>query len=128
MSKNRNRNRAAQQESQTVSSVVDATLVAAVDNQTAPATTTPPKSIRSLVMAGLLAGRNRKDIAADINRFFPTSQAAVKSTKHISWYAGRMKKDGVVLPPQAAATVQAQELPAEVEQGTEENPLQANGE
>lgn len=64
-----------------------------------------PKSIRSLVMSSLLAGRPRAAIAADIQRYFPTSRAAVLSSKHISWYAGRMKKDGVILPVPAKVQV-----------------------
>ena len=108
---NKNRNRALSNAALTIAATaaapVSETVTTAVAEQTAPETGTPPKSIRSLVMSGLLAGRARKDIAADIVRFFPNSAAAVKSTKHISWYAGRMKKDGVVLPKPQAATVQA---------------------
>lgn len=67
------------------------------------ATITAPKSIRALVRSGLLAGVPRAEIAAAILAHFPTSQAAAKSSVHISWYAGRMRKEGLEVPKVAPA-------------------------
>jgi ribosomal protein L11 methylase PrmA len=55
-----------------------------------------PKSIRQLIMSGILAGKPTKEIAAAVQAEFPTSAAAAKSTKHIAWYRSRMKKDGQI--------------------------------
>lgn len=63
---------------------------------------TKPKSIRALVMSGLLANVDRDAIAAAIVAHFPTSQAAAKSSIHISWYAGKMRKSGLDVPKVAA--------------------------
>lgn len=111
------RNRSTKQtpatEPQRVTSADVGSLQAAINEQTATSSTVPPKSIRSLVMTSLLAGVPRAEIATAIQRYFPTSRAAVLSAKHISWYAGRMKKDGVVLPKAVVAAGQVQAEQAE---------------
>lgn len=57
-----------------------------------------PKSIRSLIMSAILAGKPTKEIAAEVQAHFPGTAAATKSTKHIAWYRSRMKKDGLFTP------------------------------
>lgn len=52
------------------------------------------KSIRQIIMGGLLAGKPTKEIAAEVQEAYPTSAAAAKSSKHIAWYKSTMKKAG----------------------------------
>lgn len=55
-----------------------------------------PKSIRSLIMSGILAGKTTKELTVEVQAHFPGTAAAAKSTKHIAWYRSRMKKDGLL--------------------------------
>ncbi len=57
-----------------------------------------PKSIRSLLMAGISAGRSTQDLAADLKRYFPGTAAAAKSGKHIAYYRSLMRKEGKAVP------------------------------
>lgn len=63
-----------------------------------------PRSIRQIVMNGLLAGKSTKDIAALVMAEHPNSAAATKSVKHIAWYRARMRKDGILPAYQQAVT------------------------
>lgn len=55
-----------------------------------------PNSIRQICLAGFLARETRDVIADRIKAAHPTSMAAQKSTTHIAWHYGDMKKRGML--------------------------------
>lgn len=55
-----------------------------------------PNSIRQICLAGFLSGDKRDVIAARIKEQHPDSMAAQKSTVHIAWHYGDMKKKGLL--------------------------------
>lgn len=57
---------------------------------------TNPQSIRQICLKGFLAQEPRETIAARIKELHPNSKAAEKSTKHIAWHYGDMKKAGLL--------------------------------
>lgn len=62
-----------------------------------------PNSIRQIICTMLLAGKSTKEIEAAVKEKHPDSQAAAKSGKHIAWYRGTLKKQGL-LPKETPAT------------------------
>ena len=68
-----------------------------------------PKSIRQLIITGIMAGKPTKEIAEAVQAAHPESAAAKKSAKHIGWYKADLKKRGL-LPAKTEAT--APETPA----------------
>lgn len=60
---------------------------------------TNPRSIRQIILTGLMAGQSTKEIAALVVAAHPDSAAAKKSVKHIAWYRAWLKKN----PAQAAS-------------------------
>lgn len=68
---------------------------------------TNPSSIRQICLRGFLSGLSRQDIAAQIQAAHPTSKAATKSTKHIAWHYGNMRKAGLLATATPAAERQA---------------------
>jgi hypothetical protein len=79
---------------------------------TAPVTPTSKASIRQLVLGEIVKGTSTKDIAALIVLKFPTSMAAAKSQRHISWYRVRAKKVGTP-EHKAVEALKAQLIPAD---------------
>ena len=76
-----------------------------------------PKSIRQLVLNGLLNGVPRQVMAVQLAEYFPNNRAAVIPVKHIAWYAGRLKKElaakGQGLPvPRAITPAEAEAIAA----------------
>lgn len=65
---------------------------------TTPAVNPDPnaKSIRQIIMGGILVGKPTKEIAAEVQAAYPDSAAAKKSAKHIAWYRSDMKKRGLL--------------------------------
>ena len=57
---------------------------------------TNPTSIRQICLAGFLSRTPRTVIAEQIKTAHPTSMAATKSTAHIAWHYGDMKKRGLL--------------------------------
>ncbi len=62
-----------------------------------------PNSIRQKVRSALIAGQDTKTIDAMLKTDFPGTAAATKSTKHIAWYRGQLRKEGL-LPKRGAET------------------------
>ncbi len=58
-----------------------------------------PNSIRQMVCTALLAGKDTKTIAEQIQAAHPNSAAAAKSTKHIAWYRADLRKKGLLPKP-----------------------------
>lgn len=57
---------------------------------------TNPNSIRQICLNGFLSRTPRTVIAEQIKAAHPTSMAAQKSTAHIAWHYGDMKKRGLL--------------------------------
>jgi hypothetical protein len=57
-----------------------------------PAPSTKLPSIRSIVLAGLLANRTTDQIIADVGAVHPTKQGFLKGKKHVGWYKVRVKQ------------------------------------
>lgn len=53
-----------------------------------------PKSIRQIMMGGILAQTPKAEVEAEVVRLHPNSAAAKKFGKHYAWYKGTMKKAG----------------------------------
>ena len=51
-------------------------------------------SIRQIIRTGILTGRAKAEIQADVVANFPESAAAAKFGKHYAWYKATMKKAG----------------------------------
>lgn len=56
------------------------------------------KSIRQIIMGGILTKASKETIKAEVDRLYPTSAASAKFGKHYAWYKATMKKAGQ-LPP-----------------------------
>lgn len=52
------------------------------------------KSIRQIIMGGILNSTPRDEIKAEVDRLYPTSAASLKFSKHLAWYRSTMKKAG----------------------------------
>ena len=87
--------------------VAAVTAAAAVDTQPTESVSSPTSlgepteqvsvsgqfpSIRQLILAGIAVGMSTKDIGAQLAVEFPTSQAAAKFQRHVSWYRGQLKR------------------------------------
>lgn len=66
-----------------------------------------PNSIRQKVRAALIAGQDTAAIGTMLQTDFPGTAAAAKSTKHIAWYRGQLRKEGLLPKRGAEAPVQA---------------------
>lgn len=63
-------------------------------------------SIRQICLRGFLAGATNASIAAEIVASHPNSAAAAKSSIHIGWHRGDMKKKGLLVnAPNGGAAV-----------------------
>lgn len=55
-----------------------------------------PKSIRQIMMQGILAGTPKHEVKAEVDKLHPGSAASTKFSKHYGWYKSTMKKDGLL--------------------------------